>query len=297
MVIRTGDPFGLFESSATVGSGATLIVYPAVEALPRWRLPPAMIEGSNANPERTHPDDAAGHEHPAAMRPATPTTASTGRARRASRSSRSRSSSSSRPPTSGCSSTSTDACIPASVDNATIETAVRACASISARALLENRAVGLAAVGARRAVLPVDRGARQHQKVMQLMAAVQADGTTPLARAARGGHLPRLRRGMTAIVITPSLDRDWVRPLTSLRTRGVACTVVIADPLAHLERSLEAAGERPLAANAREEYARGLRAVRHALAEYELRSHVVVPRTPLGDQIVTVGPRVAAGAR
>jgi uncharacterized protein (DUF58 family) len=183
-----------------------------------------------------------------------------------------------------------------SFDNATIETVVRACASVSARALLENRAVGLAAVGARRAVLPVDRGGRQHQKVMQLMAAVQADGTEPLRELLVEG-ISHLRRGMTAIVITPSLDRGWVRPLTSLRTRGVACTVVIADPLAHLERSLEATGERPLAANAREEYARGLRAMRHALAEYELRSHVVVPGTPLGDQIVTVGPRVTAGAR
>jgi hypothetical protein len=131
---------------------------------------------------------------------------------------------------------------------------------------------------------------------MQLMAAVQADGTMPLRELLVEG-ISHLRRGMTAIVITPSLDRGWVRPLTSLRTRGVACTVVIADPLAHLERSLAATGEPPLSATAREEYARGLRAMRHALAEYELRSHVVVPGKLLGDQIVTVGPRVAAGSR
>ncbi len=51
--IRTGDPFGLFEASAAVGQGLSLIVYPRVERLPLWRLPAASIEGSHAAPERT----------------------------------------------------------------------------------------------------------------------------------------------------------------------------------------------------------------------------------------------------
>ncbi len=45
LALRTGDPLGLFESHATVGSHATVIVYPRVESLPGWRLPPALIEG------------------------------------------------------------------------------------------------------------------------------------------------------------------------------------------------------------------------------------------------------------
>jgi hypothetical protein len=65
-------------------------------------------------------------------------------------------------------------------------------------------------------------------KVMQLLAAVEGDGTTTLAEALVQG-LPRLRRGMTAVVITASTDRDWVRPLASLRPRGVACVVVTLD--------------------------------------------------------------------
>ena len=63
---------------------------------------------------------------------------------------------------------------------------------------------------------------------MQLLAAVDGDGTTPLAEALIQG-LPRLRRGMTAVVITPSVDRAWVRPLASLRPRGVASVVVTLD--------------------------------------------------------------------
>ena len=51
--IRTGDPFGFFEASASVGQGITLVVYPKVDALPLWQLPPASIEGARAQPERT----------------------------------------------------------------------------------------------------------------------------------------------------------------------------------------------------------------------------------------------------
>src|SRR3954466_14538752 len=51
--IRTGDPFGFFESSATVGTGVTVVVYPRIEALPQWKLPAANLDGSHAMRERT----------------------------------------------------------------------------------------------------------------------------------------------------------------------------------------------------------------------------------------------------
>ena len=53
LALRTGDPLGLFESHASVGSASNVIVYPRVESLPGWRLPPAFIEGSHAHPVRT----------------------------------------------------------------------------------------------------------------------------------------------------------------------------------------------------------------------------------------------------
>ena len=104
---------GLFESHATVGSHSTVIVYPRVESLPGWRLPPAFIEGSHAQAVRTpqttpHATSASGR-----TRRATRTTASTGRAARARASCRSRSSTSSRRPTCGSSSTSQAALTPA----------------------------------------------------------------------------------------------------------------------------------------------------------------------------------------
>jgi uncharacterized protein (DUF58 family) len=51
--IRTGDPFGFFEASASVGHGLTLVVYPRLEPIPRWRLQAVSLEGSRSKPVRT----------------------------------------------------------------------------------------------------------------------------------------------------------------------------------------------------------------------------------------------------
>jgi hypothetical protein len=109
-------------------------------------------------------------------------------------------------------------------------------------------------------------------KVMQLLAAVEGDGTTPLAEALVQG-LPRLRRGMTAVVITPSTDRSWVRPLASLRPRGVASVVVTLDaPSFAALAAGPAAGASP---SAGAPDAQHVRALRHALAEYDLRTYTL----------------------
>lgn len=226
--IRTGDPFGLFESTASVGSGLTVVVYPRVEPLPLWRLPAANVDGSHAAPERTL------QTSPLAttVRPWAPGDAfnriswkSTARhgeiqvkefeleqtadawivldlSRAAQR---------------------------GSGDGSSVEVGVRAAASIADRAIREHRAVGLTVNAHRLAQLPPDRGARQRLKIMQVLAAVEGDGGSPLAEALLA-TIPRIRRGMTAVVISPSLDLDWVRPLGALRSRGVRCVAVTFDP-------------------------------------------------------------------
>jgi uncharacterized protein (DUF58 family) len=287
--IRTGDPFGLFEASAAVGQGLSLVVYPRVERLPLWRLPAANIEGSHAAPERTL------QTTPLAttVRPYAPgdsfnrihwkSTARHGDIQ---------------VKEFDLEQTS-DAWIFLDLDrrvqagrgdDSTVEIGVRAAASIADRALLENRAVGLTTSGHRIAIVPADRGGRQHLKIMQLLAAVEGDGTGQLAETLVTG-LSRLRRGMTAVVITPSLERNWVRPLASLRSRGVACVVVIIDP-----QSARAASEpaRPTVTEASkaatqadaEAKALAARALRHALAEYELRVNWVAARRPLAESLL-----------
>ncbi len=256
--VRSGDPFGFFEASATVGHGVALIVYPRVEALPYWKLPTAMVEGSHAQPERTL------QTTPLAttVRPWAPgdsfnrihwrSTARFGEIQVKEFDLEQ----------------TADAWIFLDLesrvqagegDNSTVEVAVRAAASIADKALVENRAVGLTTTGQRMGLLPADRGSRQHLKVMQLLAAVDGDGVTPFAEALVQG-LPRLRRGMTAVVITPSVDRAWVRPLASLRPRGVASVVISLDAASFAE-----AARRPAPVDNQQ-----VRALRHALAEYDL---------------------------
>jgi hypothetical protein len=101
---------------------------------------------------------------------------------------------------------------------------------------------------------------------------------------------------MTVVVITPSLEHDWIRPLSALRTRNVSVLVCLVDSLAH---DLVSRGTTmpPIADEYRQERARALRAVRHELEEEELRTYVLAPGVPLGDQMVSGSGRVAAVAR
>ncbi len=281
--IRTGDPFGFFEAAATVGQGVSVIVYPRLEPIPRWRLPSAMLEGSHASPERTLQTTPLA----TSVRPYAPgdsmnrihwrSTARTGEIQVKEFDLEQ----------------TADAWIILDLqrgigggrgDESTTEAAIRVAAAIADKAIGENRALGMTIGASRSATLPADRGGRQHQKVMQLLAAVDADGTTPLAETLIT-MVGRLRRGMTAVVITPSLDPSWVRPLASLRARGVSCVAVIVDAAAYEQATPhdddEDAVVRPIVDT--EVAAKRARALRHALAEYELPSYAIVPGRPLGE--------------
>jgi uncharacterized protein (DUF58 family) len=270
MVVRTGDPFGFFEAAATVGRPSVVTVFPRVVPLPRWRLPNANLEGTHSAPERTL------QTTPLAttIRPYAPgdsfnrihwrSTARLGEIQ---------------VKEFDLEQTADvwlfvdlDASVQAGQgDDSTVEEALRIAASIAHDAVLENRAVGLTTSGHRLVSIPADRGPRQRQKIMQLLAAVEGDGRTSLAEVLLAG-LPRLRRGMTAVVITPSRDRHWVRALIGLRARGVAAVVVTLDA-----GSYEKAGRpqrRPSVEGDEGEDDGGQeqRALQFALAEYDLKN-------------------------
>ena len=285
--IQTGDPFGFFEASASVGHGVTVVVYPRIERLPAWRLPSANLEGSHSSAERTL------QATPLAttVRPWAPgdsfnrihwkSTARHGEIQVKEFDLEQ----------------TADAWIFLDLDRSvqagrgdelTVEIAVRAAASVTDKAILENRAVGITVNAHRSAVLPADRGGRQHLKIMQLLAAVDGDGSAPLVESLVQ-NLARIRRGMTVIVITSSTDHAWVRPLSSLRARGVGCVVIWVDALAaaRLAASYDARDESKPAASPGDEVAaqRG-RALRHALAEFELKTYAVGPGQPLGEVLI-----------
>ncbi|CAN5472994.1 DUF58 domain-containing protein [soil metagenome] len=284
--IRTGDPFGFFEASATVGQGVSVVVYPRLEALPAWRLPSASLEGSHASPERTL------QSTPLAttVRPYAPGDSMTRiHWRSTARHGEIQVKEFDLEQTA-------DAWIILDLqrdvqtgrgEESTTEAAIRAAASIADKTLTENRAVGMTVNAGRTAYLPADRGARQHQKIMQLLAAVDADATAPLVETLIAS-VGRLRRGMTAVIITASMDPSWVRPLAALRARGVACVVIALDSAAYAAHAAEAYAELPGGTvppdpDAAEVEAKRARALRHALAEYELTSYAITPGRPLGE--------------
>jgi uncharacterized protein (DUF58 family) len=289
--IRTGDPFGFFESSASVGSGVNVTVYPRLEPVPLWRLPSANLDGSQAMRERTlqatplattvrpwAPGDAFNRIH-------WKSTARHGEIQVKEFDLEQTADAwlildLERAPQRG------------SGDESTVEVAVRVAAAVADKALVENRAVGMTVNAHRLAQLQPDRGGRQHLKVMQLLAAVEGDGTTPLLEALLAS-LPRIRRGMTAVVITASLDRAWVKPLAAMQTRGIACVVISLDIPAFERREEElaarAAGTPDAALPAPEPpaSAQPARALRHALAEYDIAVFQVGPTTPLAEALAS----------
>jgi uncharacterized protein (DUF58 family) len=277
MVVRTGDPFGFFEAAATVGRPTVVTVFPRVVPLPRWRLPNANLEGSHSAPERSL------QTTPLAttVRPYAPgdsfnrihwrSTARLGEIQVKEFDLEQ----------------TADVWIfvdleeevqAGSGDVSTVEESLRVAASIAHDAIMENRAVGLTTSGHRLVSIPADRGPRQRQKIMALLAAVEGDGRTPLAEVLLTG-LPKLRRGMTAVVVTPSHQRQWVRALTGLRGRGVTAAVVALDAA-----SYENAGRRRPQGEDSEQDRLGQeqRALRFALAEYDLRTYEVRAGDSLG---------------
>jgi uncharacterized protein (DUF58 family) len=277
--VRTGDPFGFFEASASVGQGVAIIVYPRVERLPLWKMPAAMIEGSHAAPERTlqttplattvrpwAPGDSFNRIHWKATARHVEIQVKEFELE-----------------------TTADAWIVLDLDRgvqtgrgdeSTVEAAVRVAASVADRALLENRAVGMTINARRITILPADRGSRQHLKIMQLLAAVEGDGAVPLVETLVATS-NRLRRGMAAIVVTPSTDPQWIRPLAAFRARGITTVAITLDGAAYDRIARPGAAEDDPVGE--EQRAKRARALRHTLAEYELKSHHVTPGRPLGE--------------
>jgi uncharacterized protein (DUF58 family) len=146
--------------------------------------------------------------------------------------------------------------------DASVETAVKVAASIAMRTLSDNRSVAMTASARRLQIHQPDRGPRVEQKLLHLLANVQADGSNPLAEVL-SATLPQLRRGMTLCIVTGSTDRTWVRGLSALRRRGVAAIVILLNRASFI-------GVEP------DDHARAeLAAVRHALAEYDIEHRLV----------------------
>ena len=175
VVIRSGDPFGIFSAEHRARYDALVLVYPRVVALPYWQLPGSLLEGNVLTGRRSlqatsmvmgirdyRPGDAFNHIHwRTSARHRTLQVKEFELDRTA------------------------DLWIFLDLERrwhsgdgerSTEERAVTIAASVIAKALREHRSVGLVASGRSSGRFDPDRGTKQFSKLMQYLAEVSAGG-------------------------------------------------------------------------------------------------------------------------
>ena len=225
IVLRSGDPFGLFATVARIPADALVLVYPRVLPLPYWQLPGSFLEGNVLTGQRSlqstsmvmgirdyRPGDAVNRIHwPSSVRHRGLFVKEFELDKTA------------------------DLWIYLDLERhwhrgegerSTEERAVTVAASVVAKALHEHRNVGLITTGVRGEILHPDRGTKQFGKLMQYLAEVSVGGSRTIAEV-MVETLPRIRRGASVLVITPSLDRAWVRPAGTLRESAISTQAVL----------------------------------------------------------------------
>ena len=278
--LRTGDPFGLFSSEMVVGRATSVVVFPEVLPLPHWRLPPAPIDGTTrvrrrfdaASPlvsgirpyvhgdaiNRIHWLSSARHDQLQVKEFDLEQAA--------------------------------DLWILLDLDRrvhaghgreASVEAAVTVAASVAIRTLADNRSVAMTVSARRPQVHQPDRGPRVEQKLLHLLANVQADGTVSLAEVLVA-TLPQIRRGMTLCIVTGSTDRSWIGGLATLRRRGVGALVILLDRSSYVSAEPDERERAQLAA------------MRHAMAEYDIPHRIVRHGADVAESI---GGRIGERAR
>jgi uncharacterized protein (DUF58 family) len=222
--VTSGDPFGLFRTSRKLAEGTTIVVYPKAVPLPAFgRIPGELPGGSlrgvrvpfstpNVSSVREYrPGDAFNRIH-------WPTTARSGRlmVREFELD-----------PTA-------DVWIVVDLDaevhtgsglESTEEYAVTAAASLARHLLDQGRAVGLVS---QTATLPADRGPRQAERILEVLALVEAGSRLTLA-SMLSAETSRFARSSTLIIITPSTAEAWARFCQALSGRGVHSTAVLIE--------------------------------------------------------------------
>ncbi|MDQ3930579.1 MAG: DUF58 domain-containing protein, partial [Chloroflexota bacterium] len=118
---------------------------------------------------------------------------------------------------------------PLALDPTTEEYAVAIAASLAAFFISEGRSVGLIAWGQHHVTIPADRGGRQLLKILRALAVLRAEGTTPLTGVlATEGRL--FGKQDTVVVITPSVDEQWVDALRIEMLRIASAAAVLVEP-------------------------------------------------------------------
>ncbi len=117
------------------------------------------------------------------------------------------------------------------IDPSTEEYSVVIAASITRHFLRQDRTVGLVTYpgGTHCEMVQSDRGKRQEDRLLEILAVVHPTGTISLEQVlvAEG---TRFNRNTTLMIITPSVRVEWVVVARHLAGRGVKVTAIVIDP-------------------------------------------------------------------
>ncbi|MEA3344836.1 MAG: DUF58 domain-containing protein [Chloroflexota bacterium] len=225
--VRMGDPFGLFRVVLQYPEFETLLIYPPVANLPPIRLPEGTTVGSLRSPIRAlhiTTDAASIREYAPGDNLRRIHWPSTARRRKL------MSKEFDEEP-------SGDLWIILDMDEevqagegeeSTEEYGVILASSLADQVLRDNRAVGLVAHSEKRVFIPQGRGRAQLWRILRGLARVTTASNSTLAETLEGER-ENLRRGTTALVITPSIDPEWVGELLTLSQQGIATTAILLD--------------------------------------------------------------------
>ncbi len=115
-------------------------------------------------------------------------------------------------------------------EESTEEYGVTLAASIASYLLRDKQiSVGMVVSGMPQGIVLMDRGERQVDRILELLAVAHPEIATPLGEALTLEAV-RLARNSVLIVITPSTELDWPQGLRHLRQRGVHPVIITLDP-------------------------------------------------------------------
>ncbi|HEY51946.1 MAG TPA: DUF58 domain-containing protein [Caldilineae bacterium] len=277
--LSLGDPLGLFDVSLSYPEVRTLMVYPRVMRLPEFRLPRGSASGraSRALPAPTEallartvrhyvPGDSLHLVH-------WRKTAQLGKLmiRQFDQ----------EPAGALWLVLDLDAAVQAGEgQESTLEYGVILAASLAAKHLDENRAVGLVALGREAKIVPPQPGRGNLWQLLHALTHAEAAEGWPLARVLKQIR-PDIGRGRTVLVITSSSQTDWVGELLQYQRRDITTAALLLDAASFTSPREEGQAELPATAEGTEG---GLAGLQNLLADYGVFSRTIAqgyPFTPL----------------
>ncbi len=102
-------------------------------------------------------------------------------------------------------------------------------ASLASYFIEDERALGFAAYAPSREVYQPERGHRQLTRILETLAVARSLSEYSM-REMLALEMPHITRGATIIVITSSLDKNWVPELQAFSRRGIRPMCIFTDP-------------------------------------------------------------------